>query len=81
MTVADFLDMFNDLSGVELHIWDFTTERVLFSTADVDTCDPVMEVSAAGYDDYEVESCDVYRDREGKNLFMDINIATDEEDD
>lgn len=74
MTVYDFLEFCNDLSGVTLTIYDFSTEgQVFFGDGDTGLSD---------IDDYilyhDVESFDIFTGQYGE-ICLELNICMEEE--
>ena len=76
MSVDYFLTLATDLSGVVVRIFDCTSEDIVYDGKDSD--DPLFDID---YDirSYEVDSYDLYIDRNGK-LTLELNITMDEED-
>ena len=84
MTVYDILDLANDLSGVTVTVWDCDCEGVVFDSRNAEDDPDGMDVAYAlyfsdkGIGDYEVDSYDLYKDRDG-SLCLELNISMGEE--
>ena len=79
MTVYELLMYATDLSECKVSIWDFTTEKVVWDSEEYDGFDVAWEVDYQGFGYYEVQSYDIYLNKEEKVCF-EINIESEEED-
>lgn len=81
MTIMDFLELANDLSGIRVRIFDCNSEDIVFDSANCeDYCDPVMEIYGTDYADYEVGSYDLYLHEGTIYLEFNIDYEPDEDD-
>ena len=81
MDVYDFLNTFTDLSAVVLSIFDCGSEQVVWnSSEDMDEIDAVAALQISDYAMYEVQSVDLFKNRDGL-IQMEINIDMGGEDD
>ena len=76
MDVYEFLDCANDLSGVIVTIYDCDSEEVVYNSENSE--DIVSDVEYNGHGDYDVESYDLFKDREGR-LCLELNISMGDE--
>jgi hypothetical protein len=78
MDVYDFLNSANDLSNVVVTIFDCNAMEVVYDSRKTEEgeCDP-YDMGSLG--DYEVESYDLFIDRDGR-LCLELNTSIDGED-
>lgn len=72
MDVYEFLNSANDLSGVTVSIFDCDSQETVYTSRGSE--DVLADVQYNGFDDYEVESFDLFIDRDG-HLCMELNIS------
>ena len=77
MDVYEFLNSANDLSCVTVSIFDCDSQETVYTSKGSE--DVLADVQYNGYDDYEVESFDLFIDREG-HLCVELNISMEGED-
>ena len=73
-----FLSMATDLSGCRVTIWDCESETVVFDSENYDCYDIAMEVDAAGFGDYEIDSYDIWFGDD--KVYLEINISIEEDE-
>ena len=76
MDVYDFLNLFNDLTGAVVRLYDMTAGRAIYESRPLD--DPVDELCDIELNDLEVLSVDLYRD--GQRIVLELNVETDPDD-
>lgn len=85
MTIRDYLDMYNDLSGVRIRVFDCSSENIIYDSRKDSIEDPVLELMYGKYADEEIGSVDLYRTN--GEMFLELNIdlgedyAEEDEDD
>lgn len=55
MTISEFIELCTDMCGCVVYVYDFTSEKNVFWTEDVN------EILHSDYAEYEIESFDVYQ--------------------
>ena len=76
MDIYDFLNMFNDLDGVKISVFDCDSTDEVFSCANgYDALDLMPD----DLQSFEVESIDLFREQDG-SMHMELNISMGEED-
>ena len=78
MTVYDYLSLINQVDDMNISIFDCNTEDAVFtSKRDEREYDALFSVSDSGYDIYEVESVDIFTDKDGI-ICIELNIDIEE---
>ena len=72
MDVYVFLNLANDLSGVNVSIFDLDSGKVVFDSSKSD--EGFVLYDAGAFHDYEVESYDLFKDKDG-NVCLELNIS------
>ena len=81
MTVMDFLEIANDLSGIRIRIFDCNSESIVFDSDGLNQFDDtVMEIYTSPYAYYEVGSYDLYLHDGVINLELNIDYEPEEDD-
>lgn len=82
MTIRDFLELFNDLSGTRIRVFECSSGNIIFDSRRDSPGDPALELIYGNYAGEEVGSVDLYRTN--GELFLELNIdlgdELDEED-
>ena len=79
MDVYDFLNLATNLSGAVVTVFDITSGNVVYdSTKSAGKIFDLYDLNEIG--SYEVESYDLFIDRDG-SLCIEVNIEMDEDDD
>lgn len=76
MDVYDFLNLANDLSGVSVSVFDCNSTNVVFNAQRGD--DVVLDIEEKGLDGYEVESFDIFLDKNNM-MCLELNISMDDD--
>lgn len=79
MTVYDYVDLFTDLFGIVITVWDLDGEKRIFDSRTVDggfngSVDIPCEIGC-----YEVSSVDLFKTNDDR-IALEINISTEEVD-
>lgn len=75
-----FLSMATDLFMCRVTIWDCESETVVWDSNNCDGYDYALEVDAAGFGDYEIESYDIWTNKDDSNVYLEINISIEEDE-
>lgn len=82
MTVMDWLETYNDLSNVQVRIFDCNSENIVFDSANLeDPYDLLTEIYMSPYAYYEVGSSDLYLHEGVINLELNIDYEPEEDED
>lgn len=85
MTIRDYLEMYNDLSGVRIRVFECSSESIIYDSRKDSPSDPALELMYGKYADEEIGSVDLYRTN--GEMFLELNIdlgedyAEEDEDD
>ena len=79
MDVYNFINMFTDLGGIHVSIFDCTSEEVVFDWTEDDERDLFTALEEADMDGYEVEGVDFYKNRDDV-MCLELNIEIEEVD-
>lgn len=79
MEVYDFINMFTDLGGIHVSIFDCTSEDVVFDWTEDCEDDLFTALEEADMNGYEVYGVDLYKNRDG-SVHMELNIDMGEAD-
>ena len=74
------LSMANDLSGCIITIFDCESGMTVWYSKNYDECDVAFEVENTGFGSYDVESYDIWVDKEDNKVHMEINISIEEDE-
>lgn len=77
MDVYEFLNSANDLSNVVVTIFDCDSQEVIYNGEESE--DVVSDIQYNGFDDYDIESFDIFKDRDGR-LCLELNISMGDDD-
>lgn len=75
-----FLFTVNDLSNCIVTIFDCESGMVVWYSDNYDECDVAYEVSISGFGDYEMESCDIWTNKDDNKVHIEINISIEEDE-
>ena len=78
MDVYEFLTRANDLGNVIVTIFDCDSQEVVFNGMKSE--DVVSDIQYNGFDDYEVESFDLFTNRDGR-ICLELNISMGDDED
>ena len=81
MTVMDFLENANDLSGIRVRIFDCNSEEIICDSDNMDENEDIlMEIYLSSYAYYEVGSYDLYLHNGVIHLELNIDDEPEEDD-